>query len=102
MTNTTNTVLYRRLSTTSRHRVRKRRWKRVRQLCTPNKVIMLINYLSSDRACVTTCLLKMADRRQVVHKSGPLKQQNKSHKSGKHRTKGQIAALSKGASTYST
>lgn len=33
---------------------------------------------------------------QAIHKSGPLKQQNKSHKHGKHRTKGQIAALSKG------
>ena len=40
----------------------------------------------------------MADsgRRQAVHKSGPLKQQNKAHKNGKHRTKGQIAALFKG------
>ena len=40
----------------------------------------------------------MADvgRHQVVHKSGPLKQQNKAHKNGKHRTKGQIAALFKG------
>ena len=37
----------------------------------------------------------MAER-QAVHKSGPLKQQNKSHKHGKHRTKGQITALTKG------
>ena len=36
--------------------------------------------------------------RQAVHKSGPLKQQNKPHKTGKHRTKGQIAATFKGES----
>ena len=37
----------------------------------------------------------MADR-QAVHKPGPLKQQNKSHKHGKHRSKGKIVALNKG------
>jgi pre-rRNA-processing protein TSR1 len=44
----------------------------------------------------------MADKRQEVHKSGPLKQQNKPHKNGKHRTKGQIAALSKGRMSFKT
>jgi pre-rRNA-processing protein TSR1 len=43
----------------------------------------------------------MADR-QAVHKSGPLKQQNKAHKNGKHRTKGQIAALFKGRVSFKT
>lgn len=46
-------------------------------------------------ACVHTCCLHvMAD--QSAHRSGPLKQQNKPHKHGKHRTKGNIQANNKG------
>ena len=43
-------------------------------------------------------LFKMAaeDVKQGKHKPGPLKQQNKPHKHGRHRTKGQIDNTNKG------
>ena len=40
---------------------------------------------------------KMAEvSRQAVHRPGPLKQQNKVHKHGKHKSKGEIASEAKG------
>ena len=45
-------------------------------------------------ACVTTW--KMEEVKQAVHRPGPLKQQNKSHKHGKHRSKGEILSEAKG------
>lgn len=35
-------------------------------------------------------------QKQAVHKSGPLKQHNKSHKHGKHKSKGEINSTHKG------
>jgi len=37
---------------------------------------------------------------QNTHKSGPLKQQNKAHKHGRHRTKGQLDKSHKGNFAY--
>ena len=43
---------------------------------------------------------KMSGRHgQQIHKSGPLKQRNKSHKNGRHKSKGEISAAYKGAKT---
>lgn len=41
----------------------------------------------------------MAKMDQVVHKSGVLKQHNKSHKRGRHKSKGEINASHKGLVT---
>lgn len=38
----------------------------------------------------------MAEIRQAVHRPGPLKQQNKVHKHGKHKSKGELASEAKG------
>lgn len=40
--------------------------------------------------------VEMAEVKQAVHRPGPLKQQNKSHKHGKHRSKGEISLEAKG------
>ena len=42
----------------------------------------------------------MAVDPQHIHKPGALKQQNKSHKHGKHRSKGQLDRDTKGFNTY--
>lgn len=38
----------------------------------------------------------MADLQSVAHRPGPLKQQNKPHKHGKHKSKGQMSSMTKG------
>jgi pre-rRNA-processing protein TSR1 len=38
----------------------------------------------------------MADDGGVVHRAGPLKQQNKTHKHGRHKSKGTIETKHKG------
>ncbi len=43
-------------------------------------------------------IFKMAkESSQHQHKPGPLKQQNKSHKHGRHKTKGMVDTISKGS-----
>lgn len=45
-----------------------------------------------------TCKTKMAKENdaQHQHKPGPLKQQNKSHKHGRHKTRGMLDNINKG------
>ena len=46
------------------------------------------------------CKSKMAFEESVRHKSGPLKQQNKTHKHGRHRSKSEIDKTNKGTESH--
>ena len=65
-------------------------------------IIIIINYYYLCCHCVcmrmrtTTWLSNMAESIQHPHRPGPLKQQNKAHKHGKHKSKGTIASMNKG------
>lgn len=52
--------------------------------------------MANDIHNSSTWSSKMSDSKQVPHRAGPLKQRNKSHKTGRHKTKGETSATNKG------
>lgn len=44
--------------------------------------------------------MKPTNQDQAVHRSGPAKQDNKKHKTGRHRSKGTLEILKKGTSKF--
>lgn len=55
-------------------------------------------FLSRPRGQFCSVLVNEAEAEmnQPAHRSGPLKQSNKSHKHGRHKSKGKISASQKG------
>lgn len=47
-----------------------------------------------------TKIMKPTNQDQAVHRSGPAKQDNKKHKTGRHRSKGTLEILKKGTSKF--